>query len=115
MSTSNRSRATRRPLLLVAGGLVAALACAAPGLGAPAISGADGDVWNAANREPDYTITGESRRSRIFWLIPGVASGEGRSPLRIRRTGLADGSYQLIAADGVGRRRGGDRGPHIPG
>lgn len=98
MSRSNRTRATRR--IVVAGAGAIALAAAAPALGAPAISGSDVDAWNAANPEPDYTITGVSRRSRIFWAVPGVDSGDGRSPVRVRLRGIPDGAYRLIAVEG---------------
>lgn len=94
------SRATRSARALVAP-VLGALACAAPAaLGAPVISGTDADAWNATNPVPDYTITASSRRARIFWFMPGVAAGEGRSPLRVRLPrALPDGTYRLLAVE----------------
>lgn len=82
-------------LAVAALGLVAASTAAA----APAISGADGDVWNASNPVPTYVITGSESRVRIFWQVSGVASGSGRSPVTVRLSEIVDGSYRLVARE----------------
>jgi hypothetical protein len=83
------------PLLAAAlGGLL--LLAAAHAAGAPAISGADDDVWNARNPAPTYRITGQ-RASTVAWSVAGVGSGRGRSPLTVRLGRLPDGRYALEA------------------
>jgi hypothetical protein len=67
----------------------------------PVISGADTDVWNAANPDPTYTITASSPRLRVYWQVPGTAFSDGRSPLRVRLGDLQDGTYRLIAREGL--------------
>jgi hypothetical protein len=67
--------------------------------GAPVISGTDADVWNAANPIPTYEVTGSDRRERVYWQIPGVGSGNGRSPMTLRVTGIPDGTYRLLALE----------------
>jgi len=98
VTTSHNIRLLRSALALAVGGL--ALAGAAPSLSAPEITGADTDVWNAANPDPTYTITASSRRLRIYWEIPGVDSGDDRSPVRLSLSKPADGQYRLIAREG---------------
>jgi hypothetical protein len=66
---------------------------------APVISGADGDVWNAASPVPTYLITTDPANRRIAWSVAGVASGTGRSPLTVRLAGIGDGQYRLMARD----------------
>ena len=97
MRTSNRIRSSRILVAVIVGGLAAV-----PAVGAPAITGSDADAWNVASPEPDYTITGTSSRSRIFWAVLGVDSGDGRSPVQVHLRGLADGAYRLIAIEGSG-------------
>ena len=69
----------------------------------PTISGADGDVWNAASPVPTYVITTDAPNRRISWSVAGVASGAGRSPLQVRLSGIGDGQYRLVAS-GQGSR-----------
>ena len=85
--------------LAVAG--AALLLAAAPASAVPAISGADTDVWNAADPDPTYTITAASPRLRVYWQVPGIAFDDGRSPLRVRLDDLPDGTYRLIAREGL--------------
>ena len=94
-------RTTRRRagLVLAAGAVLSGAVSVASA--APAISGADTDVWNTANPDPAYTITASSSRLLVYWQIPGIAFDDGRSPLRVSLDGLADGTYRLIAREGV--------------
>lgn len=91
-------RIMRGGLILVAGAALLGVVPAASAV--PTISGADTDVWNAANPDATYTITASSPRLRVYWQIPGVAFSEGRSPLRVRLGDLQDGTYRLIAREG---------------
>lgn len=92
---------TRARLLLVvlAGTLGLWLLAGARASAAPLISGADGDVWNAASPVPTYVITTDAPNGRISWSVAGVASGAGRSPLTVRLSGIGDGQYLLVARD----------------
>jgi hypothetical protein len=76
----------------------AALAAAPAALGAPAISGADGEMWSAAAVPVTYTITPAESAARVRWRLRAgeqqVASGTGTT---VSLPGLADGSYQLFA------------------
>jgi hypothetical protein len=70
---------------------------------APAISGADGDVWNAATAPPSYVMTGTAAGATIAWQVrdaggpvPGL-SGTGPSPLTVRLVGAPDGALTLVA------------------
>jgi hypothetical protein len=55
---------------LAIGGVVVGLVVPAAAGAAPSISGADGDVWNAASPTPTYTITADGRR-RMEWRLDG--------------------------------------------
>jgi hypothetical protein len=94
---------TRARLLLIvlAGTLGLWLLAGAPASAAPVISGADGDVWNAASPVPTYVITTDAPNRRISWSVAGVASGAGRSPLQVRLSGIGDGQYRLVASGQV--------------
>jgi hypothetical protein len=83
---------------------VAALLPAAA-VGAPSISGADGDVWNAAAAPPSYVLTGTAPGATIRWqlrhadrVLP-VATDSGPSPLTVTLEGAPDGALTLIAAE----------------
>ena len=91
---------TRARLLLVvlAATLSLWLLAGARASAAPLISGADGDVWNAASPVPTYVITTDAPHRRISWSVAGVASGAGRSPLQVRLSGIGDGEYRLVAS-----------------
>ncbi len=79
---------------------VAALAHLAPtASAAPAISGTDGDVWNASNPVPTYVMTGSRDRATIFWQVPTFAAASGRSPATVRLEGIPDGTYRLLALE----------------
>ncbi len=87
--------------------LLIGAALAAPAhAGAATISGADGEVWNAADPAPTYTVTA-SRGSRVEWRLEGRGGGwtRGRSPLVVAFDPIADGQHVLLARD---RRGGGD-------
>lgn len=86
-------------LVVVAGTLGLWLLAGAQASAAPVISGADGDVWNAARPVPTYVITTDAANRRISWSVAGVASGTGRSPMTVRLSGVADGQYRLAARD----------------
>ena len=96
------TRPTRPHLLLLvlAGTVGLWLLTGARASAAPEISGADGDVWNAASPVPTYVITTDRPNRRISWSVAGVASGAGRSPLQVRLTGIGDGQYRLVASGG---------------
>lgn len=97
MRSSKRIGSSRGLVLALAAG---GLALAAPGaFAAPTVSGADTDVWNVANPTPVYTITASSRRARVFWQIPGFASGDGRSPVQLDLRQIPDGSFRLVAVE----------------
>src|SRR4051812_24719741 len=91
---------TRRHLIVVvlAGALGLWLLAGARASAAPSISGADGDVWNAASPVPTYVITADAPNRKVSWSVAGVASGAGRSPLQVRLSGIGDGQYQLVAS-----------------
>ena len=96
--TAPRPPARARLLVVVvAGALGLWLLSGAQASAAPVISGGDGDVWNAANPVPTYVITTDAPNRKISWSVAGVASGTGRSPLRVRLSGLGDGQYRLAA------------------
>ena len=85
-----------------------AVGCLSPATAAaaPAISGGNGDVWNAARPAPTYVITDtDDENARIDWEVPGVASGRDLAPVTVRLPGLGDGSYRLIASRRSGRGR----------
>jgi hypothetical protein len=88
-----------RRLPAVVGAAVAVLAGAGPAVAAPAISGADGDVWNVADPVPTYVITSDTPSGRVVWAVPGVDSGTGVSPLTVRLPEIGDGEYRLVARD----------------
>jgi hypothetical protein len=91
----------RRPRLLLvvlAGALGLWLLTGARASAAPEISGADGDVWNAASPVPTYVITTDVPNRKVSWSVAGVASGAGRSPLQVRLSGIGDGQYRLVAS-----------------
>jgi hypothetical protein len=107
-----------RTRLAIVALLGVALVAPAHALATPAISGADGDVWNAANPAPTYTITA-SRGSQVEVRLEGRSSGwtRGRSPLVVVLNRIGDGQYVLVArnrrdddddeggGDGLARRR----------
>ena len=84
-------------LVLVAGTLGLGLLAGAQASAAPVISGADGDVWNAARPVPTYVITTDAANRRISGSVAGVASGTGRSPQAGRLSGVGDGQYRLAS------------------
>ena len=86
-------------LVVVAGALGLWLLAGARASAAPVISGADGDVWNAARPVPSYVITTDAANRKLSWSVAGVASGTGRSPLTVRLSGVGDGQYRLAARD----------------
>ena len=70
---------------------------------APAISGADGDTWNASETPASYAITGTAPGALVSWqlersgaAVPGF-SGAGASPLTVTLTGAPDGALTLRA------------------
>ena len=73
--------------------------------GAAGISGADGEVWNAADPAPTYTITA-GRGAQVEWRLEGRGGGwnRGRAPLVVAFDPIAEGTHVLLARD----RRGGD-------
>lgn len=85
--------------LTAVGALALALAGAGAVDAAPTISGADGDVWNAADPTPTYTITASNRRFPLFWSVPGGGSGSGASPLTVTLPSIDDGAYTLTAVE----------------
>jgi hypothetical protein len=90
--------------------LLIGAALAAPAhAGAATISGADGEVWNAADPAPTYTVTA-SRGSRLEWRLEGRDGGwtRGRSPLVVALDPIADGQHVLLARDRRGGGGGGD-------
>lgn len=97
---SSRRIIGRRGALALAAG-AAALGIVSTASAVPAISGADTDVWNAADPDPTYTITAASPRLRVYWQVPGIAFDDGRSPVRVRLDDLPDGTYRLIAREGL--------------
>lgn len=66
----------------------------------PTISGADTDVWNAANPTPTYVLTGSSARTAVYWQVPGFGGSGGRSPVDVQLSGIPDGTYTLYALEG---------------
>jgi hypothetical protein len=77
--------------------LVASLLLPAAASAAPAISGGDGDVWNAADPAPTYTIS-DDPGSRVEWRLDGRGRWtEGRSPLVVAFDPIADGRHVLFA------------------
>lgn len=82
----------------------------APAWGAPTISGADGDVWNAASPAVTYTITGSAPGVEVGWALTG-GHGPGRppaetgpSPLTVTLPDIRDGDYRLVAAESIRER-----------
>ena len=67
------TRPTRAHLLLLvlAGTVGLWLLTGARASAAPEISGADGDVWNAASPVPTYVITTDRPNRRISWSVAG--------------------------------------------
>ena len=85
-------------------GLLAALIVPAAGAAAPEISGADGDVWNAASPTPTYTITADGR-SDMEWRLDGGRWVRERSPVEVLSfSPISDGQHILRVRD----RRGDD-------
>jgi hypothetical protein len=82
------------PTAAVLLGLVLALPAGAAA--APAISGADTDVWNARNPAPAYRITGRQGATMV-WSVAGVGGGRGPSPLTVRLGRIPDARYALEA------------------
>jgi hypothetical protein len=86
-------------------GLLAALVVPGVGAAAPGISGADGDVWNAASPTPTYTITA-SGNSDMEWRLDGGRWTRERSPVAVLTIGpIPDGVHVLRVRD---RGGGGD-------
>jgi hypothetical protein len=99
------------------GALLAALVCgatlglAAPAGAVPAISGSDGDVWNAASPGVRYVLTTDEANRRISWTLEetepgadgpvpgGSRSGSGRSPVTVLLSSIGDGTFRLVARD----------------
>ena len=84
--------------------LLAGLIVPAAAAGAPTISGADGEVWNAASPAPTYTITATPGVAGVQWRLDGGAWTRERSPLVVTFGRLSDGKHELSARDS----RGGD-------
>ncbi|HET6689712.1 MAG TPA: hypothetical protein VFG74_02505 [Miltoncostaeaceae bacterium] len=93
----------------------AALAALLPAVAsaAPAISGADDDVWNAATAPPSYVVTGTRPDAVLSWQVRdadgrAVAGlrGSGASPLTVTLANAPDGELTLTAAQ---------RAPRDPG
>lgn len=89
----------------------ALLVAAVPAWGAPAISGTDGDVWNASSPPVTYTITGSAPGAPLAWALTGgrgrdrIEPVAGPSPLTVTLPDLRDGDeYRLVAVE-VGDRR----------
>lgn len=89
--------------LLVVPALAAGATLLAPAAAtaAPTISGADGDVWNASDPTPTYTVTASARVMNVSWSVAGVAEGDGgnrpRTTARLSR--IPDGEHQLVATE----------------
>jgi hypothetical protein len=99
------------------GALLAATVCgatlglAAPAGAVPAISGSDGDVWNAASPGVRYVLTTDEANRRISWTLEetepgadgpvpgGSRSGSGRSPVTVLLSSIGDGTFRLVARD----------------
>jgi hypothetical protein len=75
--------------------LLAALIVPAAGAAAPRISGADGDVWNAASPTPTYTITRDGG-SWMEWRLDGGRWVRERSPVVVLAfRPISDGQHAL--------------------
>jgi hypothetical protein len=95
---------------LALGGVVVGLVVPAAAGAAPSISGADGDVWNAASPTPTYTITADGRR-RMEWRLDGgrwVREPSAVAVLSLRP--ISDGQHVLTVRNdsGDGGRDGDD-------
>jgi hypothetical protein len=96
------NRPTSRSAVPAAAAIAALLPAAATA--APTISGADGDVWNAATAPPTYVVTGTGPRAVISWQVRDAAGpvvglrGSGTSPLTVTFPDDApDGALTLVA------------------
>ena len=91
----------RLPIALLVGVALAGPTHAA----AAVISGADGDVWNAADPAPTYTIAA-TRGLQVEWRLEGASGGwtRTRSPVVVTLDRIADGQHVLVARN----RWGGD-------
>jgi hypothetical protein len=101
------TRLTWRARLAI--GLLVPLLVPAAAVAAPGISGADGDVWNAASPTPTYAITSDGR-PRVEWRLDGgrwVREREAAVVLAFRP--IADGEHVLLVrGDRSGPGGGGD-------
>jgi len=87
--------------------LLAALMAPAAAAAAPTISGADGDVWNAAFPAPTYTITA-TPGSSVEWRLDGHEWVRESSPnVVVTLAPISDGKHELRA-----REIGGDDDGH---
>ncbi|MGE0026810.1 MAG: hypothetical protein AB7O78_13420 [Thermoleophilia bacterium] len=97
----------RRLLAGLVAGAAAALWLAAPAGAVPSISGADGDVWNAASPDVRYVIT-SNLTTRITWTLEEVQSGgdgtmatrtgAGAQPVTVTAP-TGDGTFRITARD----------------
>jgi hypothetical protein len=81
------------------GGLVAALVVPAAAGAAPSISGADGDVWNAAAPTPTYTIRADDRPRMEWRLDGGPWVRERRAVAVLTFRPISDGQHVLAVRD----------------
>ena len=88
------------PRLVSLGAAVAALLAApAAAAAAPTISGANGDVWNADEPAPTYTV-GSTSGAQVQWrLDAGPWSAASASPLVVPLGPVADGDHALAARE----------------
>ena len=94
---------------LAMGGFVVALVAPAVAGATPSISGADGDVWNAASPTPTYTITADGR-PRMEWRLDGGRWVRERSAVAVLSLRpISDGQHVLtVREDRSGNGGGGD-------
>jgi hypothetical protein len=89
-------------------GLLAALVVPAVAAGAPSISGADGDIWNAASPTPTYSIASDGR-PRLEWRLDGGRWTRERQPaVTLAFTTIADGEHLLTVRGDRSGPAGGD-------
>ncbi|HSJ74151.1 MAG TPA: hypothetical protein VK904_07530 [Miltoncostaeaceae bacterium] len=75
------------------------LALPAAATAAPAISGTDGRIWNAADPAPSYTVS-SSTGARVQWrLDSGEWSAARGSPVVVTLDPVADGEHVLAARE----------------
>ena len=83
---------------------VAASAAAPAAMGAPTISGSDGEFWNATEVPVRYSITPSEGGARVRWvLLSGLRPVDDGEGTEVVAPGIEDGSYQLLAYERGGR------------